>query len=111
MYNKIKDKVKKYFKEIWNDKNKRITALLYIILPFFVNIVVETLNRRSLLECLKFMITSFDVFFINMMIIMALLSITLLLRKRIPALILVSVFWIAMGITNFIVKSNREVGS
>ncbi|MFQ9934322.1 MAG: LTA synthase family protein [Lachnospiraceae bacterium] len=108
MYNKIKEKVKIYLKEIWQDKNKRITVLLYFILPFFINIVVETLNRRSFIECLKFMITSFDVFFINMMIIMAILSITLLLRKRIPALILLSIVWIGMGIANFIIKSNRE---
>lgn len=108
MYNKIKDKVKEYFKDIWQDKVKRITLILYFVLPFVANIIIESLNRRSLFKGLGFLFISFDIFMINMLIIMAILSITFVLRKRIPAMVLLTVIWTAMGIANYIIKSNRE---
>lgn len=108
MYNEFKAKVKSYLKDIWYNKNKRITVFLYLFLPFIINVIIESLNRRSFIKCMKFMFVSMDVFIINMLIIMAILSLTLILKKRIPAIILLSVIWTAMGIANFIIKSNRE---
>lgn len=108
MYTKIKEKIKKFFREIRTDKVKRITFEMFVFLPWIINIAVEALNHRSASSFFKFFITSFDVFVINLLIIYAVFSVTLLLRKRIPAMILLSLIWIGFGITNFIVKCNRE---
>ena len=108
MYTKIKDKIKNFFREIRGDKVKRITFEMFVFLPWIINIVVEGLNQRSVSGFFKFFITSFDVFVINLMIIYAVFSVTLLLRKRIPAMALISIIWLAGGIANFIVKFNRE---
>ena len=108
MYTKIKDKIKNFFREIRGDKVKRITFEMFVFLPWIINIVVEGLNQRSVSGFFKFFITSFDVFVINLMIIYAVFSVTLLLRKRIPAMVLISIIWLAGGIANFIVKFNRE---
>ena len=108
MYTRIKDKIKDFFREIRADKVKRITFEMFVFFPIIINIVVEALNHRSPSAFFKFFITSFDVFVINLMIIYAVFSVTLLLRKRIPAMVLLSLIWLAGGIANFIVKSNRE---
>lgn len=108
MYTKLKNKIKGFFREIRGDKVKRITFEMFVFLPWIINIVVEALNQRSVSGFFKFFITSFDVFVINLMIIYAVFSVTLLLKKRIPAMILLSIIWLGCGIANFIVKFNRE---
>lgn len=108
MYNNINIRIREYFKGIWEDRIKRITLLMYIILPFFISVVVEALNQRSLFKFLRFVTVYFDIFMINVLIIYAFFSLTLLLRKRIPAMILITVAWVGFGIANFIIKCNRE---
>lgn len=108
MYKKIKGKIKDFFKEIRADKVKRITFEMFVFLPWIINIVVEALNHRSPSAFFRFFITSFDVFVINLLIIYAVFSVTLLLKKRIPAMILLTLVWLGFGIANFIVKFNRE---
>jgi len=104
----MKDRTKAYFKELWIDKNKRITVLLYLLLPLIVNIIIETLNRRSFIESLKFMTFSLATFSLNVLLLAASLSITLLFKKRIALVSLVSAVWIGFGVANYVIKSYRE---
>ncbi len=105
---KYKGKIIDYFKEMWSEKVRRVTVIMFFSLPLLTNIVIETLNKRSFFKCLKSMIIYFDVFLVNYLIILVTLSIALLVKNRIPLISLISAVWIGMGIANFIIKSNRE---
>lgn len=95
---KIKDFCNKYLKN-------------YIVLLFavavFLNLVIETLARHSLIESVSFLIHSPLVFLCNVLLIWAVLSPALLFRRRIFAMCMLSLIWLALGITNGVILSNR----
>lgn len=104
----MQDKITGYFKELWKDKIKRITVILYLALPWIVNIIIETLNRRSFFESIKFMIFNNSTFLLNVLLLASTMSITLLFKKRIALISMVSAVWIGFGVANYIIKSYRE---
>lgn len=104
----MKDKIINYLKNIIETPIKRNTVLIFFFAPLFVNIIIETMNKRSLFKCLGFMVGDFPTFLINYLIILFTLSFALLLRKRLAGIVTVSAVWIGLGIANFILKSFRE---
>ena len=66
----MKERLKAYFLDIWKTKNKRITAIVYIVAPILCAIVIDCFNKRSVLEGLKGIIDSPFTLFVNGMIIL-----------------------------------------
>ncbi len=101
-------KVKAYLKDIWNDKIKRATLLIFFIAPFVSYTIAEALNQRSVTKFFQFVIGSPVTFLLNYIIVLFTLSFTLLLRKRIAPMLLISCIWIGFGVANFMLKTYRE---
>ena len=104
----MKDKIKNYFKDIWTDKVKRATLLVFLIAPLVAYTVAEALNQRSVSKFFHFVTGSPDTFLLNYLIVLFTLSFTLVLRKRIAPMLLISCIWIGFGVANFLLKSYRE---
>ncbi len=108
MFKKISSKIKDYFKDLFSDKIKRGMTIAFFAVPLLVTVIIEILNRRSFIKCLKFMFGSPLAFIANAGIIFFTFSFVLLLRKRYFGIMTIAVVWLACGITNFILKSYRE---
>ena len=74
------------------------------IVDFFI---VETLSRHSAIQALAFMGMHPLASICNCMLIMAVLSLSLLFRRRAFAVCMFSLIWIGLGITNCVVLINR----
>lgn len=105
---KIYGKIQNYFKDIFGNKVKKITFILFLILPFLINTIIEILNRRSLVKCIQHIFKSPIVFIVNALIIMFTMSIVLLFKRRFFVMSLIGVLWIGFGIANFVLRSFRE---
>lgn len=80
----------------------------YVILAFLMNLILEIMNRRSLISCLQFIAGSPVVFFYNTIIVFLTLSIGLLMKRRIFATTVVTLIWMILGTTNCIILGFRS---
>lgn len=94
-------------KAFFNNQIYRKNIFWFIVLPFLLELVIEMLNRGSVIGGFKFLFTSFVPFFCNMMIILATLSIGLLVKKRSFYLTFVSAVWLFFGIVNRVLLTVR----
>ena len=104
----MKDKIINYFKDIKENRTKKITVITFFLAPFLVNVIIEILNKRSFIKALGFMTGSFLTFVINYFIVLFTLSFVLFMKKRIVGILALSAVWIGFGIANFVLKSFRE---
>ncbi|MBR6365697.1 MAG: LTA synthase family protein [Lachnospiraceae bacterium] len=74
----------------------------WLILGFALHLLVELLSRKSLIGLGKYVFLSPFTFLFNTTIILATLSIALIFRKRLFALVCISLLWIAIGVTDAI---------
>lgn len=96
-------KFKAFFKETYN---KRI-IYMYIIDALVVTMLIEMLARHSFIEGIYYLISSPYVIICNAMIILITLSVTLLMRRRIFGMAIITIIWIGFGITNSVLLSYR----
>lgn len=80
----------------------------YVILAFLINMVLEIMNRRSLIACLGFLVTSPIVFLYNTIIVFLTLSLGLLMKRRIFATSVIGLIWMILGTTNCIILGFRS---
>ncbi|MBR0598317.1 LTA synthase family protein [Sinanaerobacter chloroacetimidivorans] len=80
---------------------------LCVLLAFLINFIIESVSRRSALLGLDFLLDSPMTFFYNAFIIFATLSIAFIVKRRIFVYIMVSIFWLAIGITNGVILGFR----
>ncbi|MGN0382850.1 MAG: LTA synthase family protein [Eubacterium sp.] len=92
-----------FFMEAYNKK----TIITYIVISLIVNLILETLGRGTFYGGFVHMIKSPYVFLINSMIILMTLSFTLLARRRVFFISIISLMWIAFGIANCVLLSYR----
>ena len=78
-----------------------------VLTTIIVDFIVESLSRHSLLQAGEFMVQNPLVTVCNCMLIMAVLSLSLLFRRRAFALCMFSLVWVGLGITNCVVLINR----
>ena len=104
----MKSKIINYFKDIWNDKVKRATLLVFLIAPLVSYTIAEALNQRSVSKFFGFVTGSPVTFLLNYIIVLFTLSFTLVLKKRIAPMLLISCVWIGFGVANFMLKTYRE---
>jgi len=96
------DKVKAFCSKLF--KNHIVTIFFVSIL---LMILIETLARHSLVQSISFMICRPLVFACNVAIIFALLSLSMLFRRRFFATCMLSLVWIVLGTINGVILSNR----
>ncbi len=93
-------------KTFYNKYLKNYVVLL-IITAIVLNLIIETLARHSLIASVSFMIHSPLVFLCNVLMILTLISLSLLFRRRIFAMCMLSLVWLALGIANGVILANR----
>lgn len=82
-------------------------VVILIIAAIVLDFIIESLSRHSPLESVLFMAQHPLVSICNVMLILAVLSLSLLFRKRIFAMCMFSLIWIALGMTNCVILLNR----
>ena len=80
---------------------------LCILLSFSINFIIESVSRRSVFDCLNYLIHSPMTFLYNSFLIFFTFSIAYLVKRRIFVYVMVSIFWLATGITNGVILSYR----
>lgn len=76
-------------------------------LAMVINLVVEMFSRRSVIEGLMYLLAHPLMFSLDMVIIMATLSLALMFKRRDFVLIVVSVIWLGLGFGNWMVLGFR----
>ncbi len=80
---------------------------LCVVLSLIINIIIESASRKSILECLNYFLESPMTFIYNTFIIFVTFSIAYLVKRRIFVYVMVSIFWLSVGITNGVILSYR----
>lgn len=91
------------FNELWINKPGRFC----LILSFVLNLFIEVLARRSVADTLTFLLSSLTIFVLDTLILFLCFSIALISVRRGLWVLLVSVIWMILGITNFIMLGIR----
>lgn len=78
-----------------------------VLIGVILNMIIESLSRRNITGILL-LFTNPVIFIYNSLIIIATLSISFLVRRKIFTYSLISVLWLAAGITDFVVLSARK---
>ena len=88
-------------------KLKHNHVLILFIMSVIIDYIIEALGRLSPVLALQFFLEHPLITFCNVMLIMAVLSISLLFRRRVFAASMLSLLWLAIGIINGIILTNR----
>lgn len=78
----------------------RISILMHALLACVINFFIEVISRHSFIEAWDYMTGSPWVFLYNAFLIFITFSIVYLVRRRVFARIILTVFWMALGVTN-----------
>lgn len=88
-------------------KGTKRYVLLYFLIPVVLEIIIESLSRKSFISGIGYMISSPVLFSFNTLIIMLTLSVALFFKREIFVFILISVVWLCFGIANFVILHFR----
>lgn len=78
----------------------KISLLLHFLLACVLNFVIEVISRHSLFAAWEYMTGTPKVFLFNAFLIFSTFSLVYLFKRRVFARILISVFWLILGISN-----------
>lgn len=81
--------------------------LPYIVAPFILELIIESLNRKSVIAGFEYMIDSPLLFLFNMMIIMLTLSVASFFKREVFVFSSISIIWLIFGIVNFVILHFR----
>ncbi len=95
------------FLEPYARKMNQFSLLLHMLLACVLNLFIESISRHSFIEGINFLLDSPVVFLYNAFMIFVTLSIVYLFRRRTLVRILLSIFWIVLGIINGYMLSVR----
>ena len=77
----------------------QFSLVFHALLACFLNLVIECISRHSFVQGWNYMVETPKVFLYNSFLIFITFSVVYLVRRRIFARILLSVFWIGLGVT------------
>ncbi len=97
----------KKVKDIWTREESKHTFLLYVISAVLLNLIMEGFARKNFWGGFIYLFQHPSVFFINTMIIVASLSITLMFRRRIFGIMIIGFFWVAISVVDFVLLLKR----
>lgn len=99
---------KKKFKIDSNLVIKKHQIIKLIIMSIIMVFTLEILSRRSIPQGFGFIMMNPLMFVFNVMIVLLTLSISMMFARRNFMLILISVLWLGLGITNFVIMTYRS---
>lgn len=79
----------------------------YLMMPVLLEIIIESLSRKSLISGIGYMFSSPVLFSFNALIIMLTLSVALFFKREIFVFITVAVVWLCFGVANFVILHFR----
>ncbi len=82
-------------------------VLRLFLVAMLIDFVIEVLGRISVIKAVAFVINEPLVFFCNVMLVFAVVSLSLLFKRRVFAASLLSLSWLAVGIINGVILTNR----
>ena len=88
-------------------KFDRHPVLFCVSVAIILYLIVEMLSRKSVSDGIVYMVTNPAVFLYNSLIVMLTLSIAWFFKKKRFILAFISIVWIALGLTNCVLLSNR----
>lgn len=97
-----KSKVNRFFMKI---NEKPIAAC--VIMAFVSTIIIEALSRRTVGGAFLFIVNNPLMFLLDVLIILFTLLLSLLARKRLFVVSLISIIWLALGTVNYCMLSYR----
>ncbi len=95
-------KVGKFFMKINEEP-----ILACVVMAIATTIIIEALSRRTIGGALLFIVHSPLIFLLDILIILFTLLLSLLVRKRLFAISLISIVWLALGTVNYCMLSYR----
>lgn len=116
-FSKIDKKMEEKYHEVENMTKEELTSKALhtsfaeaAVWAFVLNLIIETLGRfstTSILGGVQFLLEDPIVFFYNTLIIFATLVVASLFKRRVFVFVIVSIFWLAIGIINGVILLNR----
>ena len=116
-FGKIDKKMEETYHEVENMSNKELTSKALhtsfveaAIWAICLNLIIETLGRfstTSILGGIQFVFEDPIIFFYNTLIIFATLVVASLFKRRVFVFVIVSIFWLTIGIVNGVILLNR----
>jgi len=88
------------FSKFFEGKQNLHTVLTVVLLPIILALIVEMLSRNSFLAGIRFLYQSPVPFFVNACIIACTVLIALVFKRRFFVYLVVSAFWIVLGVVN-----------
>ncbi len=79
----------------------------YVFVPIILDLVIESLNRKSLFSGVTYMFGKPFLFLFNVLIIMLTLSVAMFFQREVFVLSLISLVWLLFGIVNFVILHFR----
>ena len=110
MKEKLFTKVEKQHSEKFNRRIaflNKYSLLFHALISCGIVFIVEVLSRRNLLSAFSFVGSHTAAFFYNAFIVFASLCLVYLVRRRAFLRVIISGFWIVLGIINGCILSNR----
>lgn len=104
---KNKFKIIKNIYTFIDSKSCLIQALTYLSISVLLYFIIELLSQRSLIKGLTFIVENPLISLINISIIYVIYPIILLSKKRRFLILVISLFWLILGIINFILQCFR----
>ncbi len=80
---------------------------LYVFLPIILDLIIESLSRKSLIAGMAYMFHEPALFCFNVLIIMLTISIAKFFQREIFVLSLISMIWLLFGVANFVILHFR----
>ena len=82
-------------------------VVVIFALSFLLVLIIESLGRHSPVQAVVFMVQNPLVYLANMALVFSLLSLSMLFKRRVFVTTLLSIVWLALGIVNGVILSNR----
>lgn len=80
---------------------------LYVCLPIILDLIIECLNRKSVVLAVRYMIEKPSLFLFNVLIIMLTVSVAKFFKREIFVLSLISIIWLLFGVANYVILHFR----
>jgi phosphoglycerol transferase MdoB-like AlkP superfamily enzyme len=89
------------------EKSTKFQIVICFVLSFVINFIIETCGRGGIGNAILYLYKQPYVFFYNNLLILLTLTFVLLMRRRLFGWCVVSIVWLALGITNGIILGLR----
>lgn len=80
---------------------------LYVCLPIVLDLIIECLNRKSIVLAFRYMLEKPSLFLFNVLIVMLTVSVAKFFKREIFVLSMISIIWLLFGVANYVILHFR----